>query len=456
MEILNPRELASLIWIGAVVGFLVWKAKAWSLLVGLVKSFFKPILLAVVFLMAVWVTISVWFLARFDLWELANLKTTLIWFFVFALGWMFNVKRWENDPSENAKAALREVLTVTTFVTFFVEFYTFNLIGELIFVPFVSFIAIMAAVAQGNEEHRSVAKLFNGLMMIIGFSLLGYAGWRLVSDLGGFATPDTGREFAVPGLLSLLFIPFMYAVGVWNIYGQVNRMMGFTVQTPAAADFARRRLFWWFWLDTKLLQRWRFALFKLDTETVDDVRRSVLILKGARRRERFKPHVPHEFGWSPYRAARFLAKLDLDARTYDPSYGEWSALSPTRRLEDGTFTDTLRYQITGTEEIATQLKLTFIRDRLRPEDEDTPDSSINALSNATTALLMAVFGARFAEVSRDLTRGTCRAELDGVTVELIENEGTQVIIRHPRHLDPDDVIAERVLRAAGAFDLAKT
>jgi hypothetical protein len=385
---------------------------------------------------------------------LANLKTTLIWFFVFALGWMFNVKRWENDPGENAKAAFREVLAVTTFVTFFVEFYTFNLVGELIFVPFVSFIAIMAAVAQGNEEHRSVARLFNGLLMIIGFSLLGYAGWRLVSDLGGFATQDTGREFAVPGLLSLLFIPFIYAVGVWNMYGQVNRMMDFTVKTPAVADYARRRLFWWFWLDTKLLQRWRFALFKLDTDTFDDVQRSVLVMKGARRRERLKPPVPHEFGWSPHRARKFLAKHDLNAGTYDPSYGEWSALSPTRRLEDRTFIDTLRYQVTGTDEVATQLKLTFLRDSLRPEDEDTPDASIKALSNATTALLMAVFGVRFAEVSRDLTRGTRRAKLDGVTVELVEDEGTQVIIRHPRHLDPDDVIAEKVLRAAGAFDLA--
>lgn len=448
MEILNPREQASLIWIGGVFALLIWKAQAWGLLAGLVRSFCKPIILTVVGLMALWVTGSVWLLARLGLWDLGNLKTTVIWFVAFAMGWMFNVKRWEGDPNENAKAVVREVLGVTTLATFFGEFYTFNLVSELIFVPVVSTIAIIGTFAQGNKEHALVAKVFGGLMSFIGLSLLIYAAWRLFSDLRGFATPQTGREFAVPGLLSLLFIPFMYGLGIWNAYGSVSRILYFTIKDPAVAAFARRRLFLWFGLDIPLLQRWRVALFKLDTVTKADVRRSVLTMQAARRRERSKPYVPHEFGWSPYRAARFLADHGLDAGSYDPSYGEWSALSSARQLSDRSLGDQLRYQVTGTDEIATRLQLTFARDRLRKDEEDTPDASIKALADACSALLLAVFGLRFAEVSRALMSGTRHAELDGVTVDLLEDEGTKLVIQHPRHRDLGDVVAAEGLNAA--------
>ncbi|MDI1281505.1 hypothetical protein [Brevundimonas sp.] len=438
MEILNPRELASLIWFVGVVGLLVWKAKAWGALLGLVRSFCKPIILTVIALMALWVASSIWVLARIDLWDIGNLKTSLIWFLAFALGWMFNVRRWEGDPSEMAKSMVREVLGVTTAVTFLAEFYTFNIWGELILVPVVSFIVLMATFAQGQEGHEIVAKVFGALVSIIGLSLLSYAAWRLFSDLRGFATPETGREFAVPALLSLLFIPFMYGLAVWNGYGEVSRVLYFTIKDPNVLAFAKRRLFLWFGLDVSLLRRWRVSLFRLETRTNADVRRTVLTMKAARRREIRKPHIPHEFGWSPYRAAKFLSKHDLNAGPYNPSYGEWSALAPSHYLTKSPIGDRLTYQVTGTEEIATKLTLTFFSDRLRKDDEDTPPSSIRALADASTALLMAVFDERFADVSRDLSNGARSTELDGVTVELVEDEGTKLIIRHPMYTGPKE------------------
>lgn len=438
MDILNPRELASLIWLGLIFGLLVWKAKAWPLLLGLVRSFCKPIILRVVAMMAAWVAGSVWLLSRAGLWDLANLKTTLIWFVVFALGWMFNLKRWEGDPGDNAKATIKEVLGVTTFVTFLAEFYTLDLVGELILVPVFTFVAVIGTFAQGRKDDEPVAKVFGTLMSILGLALLSYAAWRLITDLRGFATPETGREFAVPGLLSLLFIPFMYALSVHFAYGQVSRMLEFSIKDPVAHRYARRRLFLWFWFDVRLLRRWRIALFRLDATTPRAVALSVSTMKAARRRERLKPHVPHEFGWSPYRAARFLSGQELNAGDYDPGYGGWSARSPTRTLRDGVLGDTLRYEVNGSEEAATELTLSFRRDRLRKDEEDTPDASITALKEAVLALLFAVFGKRGLEVSKDLTGPGRRAELDGIVAEFVEDDGTHLVIRHPLHRDESE------------------
>ncbi len=450
MEILNPREQASLIWFVAVFGWLVWKAKAWGALMGLFRSFFKPLLLTVVSLMSLWVAASAWVLAHLGLWGITNLKTTLIWFVAFALGWMFDVKRWEGDPGEMAKAAAREVLGVTTVVTFLAETYTLNIWGELILVPMVSFIVLVATFAQGRDGHEAVAKFFGALVSIVGLSLMAYAIWRLFGDLRGFATPATGREFAVPALLSLLFIPFMYGVGVWNVYGEVSGRLTFSIKDPEVLASAKRRLPLWFGLDVSLMRRWARSLFKVETGTLADVRRAVLVMKSARRREILKPHVPHEFGWSPYRASKFLSGQGLEAGTYDPGYGEWSAHSQSRPLTKSSLGDRLSYSISGTDEIATQLVLSFFADRLRKDEEETPDTSIKALADASTALLMKVLGARFAEVSPDLTQGPRRAVLDGVTVELIEDEGTKLVITHPLHRNPDEVTTEAILRDASA------
>lgn len=454
MEILNPREQASLIWFVAIFGWLIWKANAWGALMGLLRSFFKPLLLTVVGLMALWVAASAWVLARLDFWDITNLKTTLIWFVAFALGWMFDVKRWEGDPGDMAKAAAREILGVTTVVTFLAETYTFNIWGELILVPIASFIVLMGTFAQGREGHEVVAKFFGALISIIGLSLLAYAVWRLFGDLRGFATPETGREFAVPALLSLLFIPFMYGVGVWNGYGEVSRRLAFPIKDPEVLASAKRRLLLWFGLDVSLMRRWARTLFKVETGTLADVRRAVLVMKSARRRELLKPHVPPEFGWSPYRAAKFLSGQGLKTGTYDPGYGEWSALSQSRLLTKSSLGDRLSYSISGTDEIATQLVLSFYADRLRKDDEETPDASIKALGDASTALLMKVFGTRIAEVSGDLTECPRRAVLDGVTVELLDDEGTKLVITHPLHRDPDDVIAEAILGKADTASAA--
>lgn len=86
MDILNPRETATLIWFILIFGLLIWKAKAWGALLGLVRSFCKPIILGTVTMMAAWVAGSAWLLWHLGLWGGGNLKTTLVWFVTFAIG----------------------------------------------------------------------------------------------------------------------------------------------------------------------------------------------------------------------------------------------------------------------------------------------------------------------------------------------------------------------------------
>lgn len=384
-----------------------------------------------------------WVLWRIGFWTTDNLKTTIIWFGTFAVGWIFDLKRWEADPNEDVRVTLKEVLSVTAVVTFVTEVYTFNLIGELLFVPVVSFVALMAAFAQGQAQSRMVANLFNGILAVIGLSLLGYAAYRLIGDLCGFATVDTGREFAVPGLLSLLFIPFMYVFNVWNAYDGVLRTMRISIKDEKVRRYARLRAFFWFGMNVGLLRRWKATLFRANIDNVETLRRSVGTMKAAQLREREPPLVASTQGWSPHLARQFLIAQELTPGPYNPSFGEWSASSPYREFGKAIMPDNLAYYITGTEDAATRLRIKLNVNN--PDEVEGVEQSLAAFRKAGATLLVAALGDEAESVIDRLAEAPgARAQSAHASIWFEESEpfprggyALMLTVEHREHREPD-------------------
>lgn len=435
MEVLSTREIAIVVWTTLIFGWLLWKAKAWALLGGLARSFCKPIILGSIATMGAYVALSAWLLAVIGPWGFANLKATIIWFIAFALGWMFDMKRWEADPNDGARATLKEILSVTTFVTFLTEFYTFHLAVELVLVPVITLITLIGTFAQGRPGHEVVAKVFSGLLAISGVALLGYAAYRLIGDLRGFATMETGREFAVPALLSLLFIPFMYAFNVYAAYDSAFRILPTRIEKSGIAAYALRRAILSFWLDVKLMRRWKATLFQRSAITRADVDELITTMKAAKRRERTPPSVAPEEGWSPYAAISWLKHLGLAAPAYNPIYGgEWGASSPYRKLDGGVLGDSLAYYVRGNEHAATKLTLMLNRDRL---SKQASEASLDAFSEALMALLAGALGAKAARAARGLKNKKRRTQEGFATLVLSDSDFTiKLTVTHRAHVEP--------------------
>lgn len=436
MEILNTREIAIVVWSILIFGAATWKAKAWGVVSGMVRTFCKPLFLRLIAVMGIYVAASAWLLSRIGLWEPGNLKTTLIWFVTFAMGGMFNMVRSNADPNDGARATLKELLSVTTFVTFLTEFYTFHLAVELVLVPLITFIVLIGTFTKGRQGFERVAKVCGGLLSICGFALLGYAGFRLLSDLRGFATADTGREFAVPALLSLLFIPFMYVFNVYVAYDTMARLLPRRWEEGGVGRYAVQRAILSFGLDVKLMRRWKGALFNCDATTRKDVDALIETMKAAKRRERKPPLVKSDDGWSPYAAIKWLDGQGLGAPGYDPIYrDQWGASSPYRKLGGGVLGDSLAYYVRGAGHAATKLTLMLNLDRLRKEE--TPQTSLDAFSDASFALLVGAFGEKALRVSRGLKNKKRRTQEDGVLVRLTDDGLTiKLTITHPAHIEP--------------------
>ncbi|KQY26154.1 hypothetical protein ASD38_20640 [Caulobacter sp. Root487D2Y] len=431
---LNDREIASLIWLAIALLWLIWKGQALGLLAGLARTFCKPIILRSVALMATYVAGCVWILAHFKIWAFDNTKTTLVWFGTFVLGWLFNFNRWDGDPDAQARATLKELLSVIAIVTFVTDFYTFPLLGELVFVPVLAFVGMMAAVAGKKAESQLVAKLCQGILMLAGLTMLTWAAAGLIGDFARFATIDNGREFATPALLSLMFLPFMYAFNVYAAYELGFIALPKAIEGAALKGYALRAAIRGFGINVKLMRRWKAALFNRDAATRADIDQLVSTMRSAVRRERNPPAVPAEHGWSPYAAGKWPVAQGIAARDYNPIYGEWGSSSPYRKLDDTILGDNLAYYVRGTEMAATRLTLTLNRDRRKGE---TSEDALAVFSDAVVAVVSGVFGGDAPRIIRGLKNKRHQTRQKPVTVMLKEDDHRlQLILTHDAHVEP--------------------
>jgi len=127
--------------------------------------------------------------------------------------------------SETDQNLFRKVIVYTIkiviIIEFFVNTYTFSLVGELVLIPVVAFIVILEVFANTDEKYSSVAKLMNGLLIIIGLVILIFTISNVVSDYKNFVSLDTLRKFLLPPLLTFLFLPCTYFILLFSTYEQL-------------------------------------------------------------------------------------------------------------------------------------------------------------------------------------------------------------------------------------------
>jgi hypothetical protein len=352
----NTREIAVLVWLGAILGFAMLKPAVRQSALGVVRALLQRKIVAVLGLATIYVAICVWILSDLGLWEGKNLKTTLVWGLTFAFVTMMDVKRLEQGPRA-LKALAKGAVSATVFVVFIAELHTLPLRGELLLVPFLTLLAGMLAVAEHRPENAIIIKPLTCVLTFVGLGILGFSVYHIVQDFRGFASVGTGREFAVPILLSLMFLPFLFALSVYLGYeNSALRLSG------AIEDSGLRRYAFWrgmlaFRTNLDLYQRFVRDLQSAEVRDRETIRHSIRKVRLLWRREKVPPPVPWSEGWSPYKARGFLADQGLRTNDYHGRSEDWWAESPMVDIGGDLFKDRLIFRIGGTETAVTRLSL---------------------------------------------------------------------------------------------------
>jgi hypothetical protein len=214
---LNNREWAILIWLGIFLAWASSRRDVRSSVGRLLRTASSPKLLVPLGGMVGWVALEVWLGSKATLWRSALMKDTVTWFIVSALALFMNSSEAGRQP-HFFRRRVAALLGITTFLEFFTNLYVLNLIAELLLQPFVALLAMLAVVAERDERSRSVKKLANSLLALIGLALFAFVTQQLYANWGNLDKYVTLLQLVLPIWLTIGLLPFIYLLSLYANY----------------------------------------------------------------------------------------------------------------------------------------------------------------------------------------------------------------------------------------------
>lgn len=353
---LDNREIAFLAWFSLIVGAILWNTRRSNALRKLLCLLVKPPIVSLLGAVACYVAACVWLLSIPGWWQWSNLKTSLLWTGGFALVAIFSYEK-AGSGKAYFRATMLEAAGITALLSFIASSHTFGLLAELVIAFLLIALAAVVAVSERDARLKSAHTVATTLLILLSLLMLGNSIYHIVTSFGDFATSHTAREFALPMLLTAMFLPFLYGLYVYSTYDRVFNSFDFSIKDPVLCSYARRRLVTGFWLDTAGLEKWRRHVVMFEPKDKGDINASIREIRQVRRRERHPHRVPPALGWLPNHATQFLIAAGLPTNDYHRSHGGWWANSRYLDIGDAMLPCNVAYYVVGEEFVVTRLKL---------------------------------------------------------------------------------------------------
>jgi hypothetical protein len=239
----NNREIATAIWLSIFVLWVLTKPNVRDAIANVFSVLLKWKLLVCIAAMVLYTAAIVAVLYFIGFWQLSMTKDTVLWFCFTAFVMVMRYATSRNDDSI-FRAVIADSLKLIIFVEFIIGTYVMSLPAELVFVPFITLLVTVDAFAKLDDKYADVAKITTFLVSVIGLAVLGYAIWRAVGDFRNLGTLATIRTVALPPLMSIAFIPFVYCLVVIITYELIFTRFRIGPQKPPdVIRYAKRRIF---------------------------------------------------------------------------------------------------------------------------------------------------------------------------------------------------------------------
>lgn len=174
------------------------------------------------YFLVIYLTLGVYLFGVFSLlkaiglWTFVDIKDSIFWLFSVAFVLVFSLNKAKD--SKYFKEILIDTIKVIVILEFVINFYNFSLVTELIILPILIFVVMLQAVAGLDSKNAQVANLLTNLMTIFGLGLLIYSIYQMANGYSNFFKLGTLHSFILPIILTILFLPYLYCLSLYNIY----------------------------------------------------------------------------------------------------------------------------------------------------------------------------------------------------------------------------------------------
>ncbi|WMI72120.1 hypothetical protein RBH88_03200 [Aminobacterium sp. MB27-C1] len=360
VDIFNSREIAIGLWLLAFSVYIYLSPKVAEVRKSfrhLLSVFFVKQILLVLGLMVAYMVTMVYFLSELDLWNVEQIKNTIFWFVSVGFMSLFKIETIKKDRSF-FKHSVIDNLKLLAIFQFIVGFYTFTLWIEVLLALVLALIGAMLAITESDKKYHQVKSLLEYFLSSVGIILIVYSLYMLATNFGEFGNERTVYDFFVPPLLTLCYLPFIFAMLVYSTYEQVFIRLQFSIKNKTYRNLAKLYAIIFFNIRMSLLDRWSFHIARENIESHADLIDSFRHIHKVRKAERNPKDVPIDLGWSPYHAKEFISSKGLSTGFYNRVFeDEWFASSPMEAFGDVIIPDNVAYYVEGSEELANTLKL---------------------------------------------------------------------------------------------------
>lgn len=355
---LTSREWALVSWITVALAAILARPSLRRSFGHLLKSVFQPLFLACFGAAVAYISACVWLLHHYEIWKIDNLKTTIVWAVTVAFAAMFRLNRL-HDPSFY-RHMVREALSLTALVIFVTEFYAFPFLVEFLLVPILVFFTLMSETSKGDPRHRAVEGFSGCALGLIAATYVFYSIYRTFTEPASLFTLDNGRDLIAPAALTVLFLPFLYAFGIWARYNDIFSVLLVWLPDRGLRCYAKWQAMLRFGTDVKTLDRWRHIVITSKPTTRAGIMQAVVEAWSMKTRDLSPLKIAPENGWEPINASQILTEFQLGTMDYKPvGDGEWSASSPYFEFgpNSAIWRNNVAYYVSGTQFAATELTL---------------------------------------------------------------------------------------------------
>jgi hypothetical protein len=238
---LDARETAVAVWAVLIILYVALRSgsfrnSAWTLLKMVFASKLTLLFLAATAYLAA--TVAVLQLAGY--WDGTMAKTTVLWFVGTGLVTMFSTKR--KDGRYFARLVRRN-LSAAALLAYLMNIHPFPLYVWLPLLPIVLVFAGTLGLAEADPEHAAPKKPSEIVLTLIGLTALAFSLDYVAAHLDKLTTGRTGKEFLLPLVLTVCFVPSLYAIALVIVYDGILGMTKFGLhENNRLYRFARRAI----------------------------------------------------------------------------------------------------------------------------------------------------------------------------------------------------------------------
>ena len=266
LDSITNRDLALAFWLVVLLAWSASKPSVRASLRALIEAITRRQILVAFGLAAATAAGISYMLSLAGLWSLSQLKGTLIWFLVACIPSMMDIPKLSEDFGAFRKAALKN-FELSVLVDFYINLFHAPLLVELIVLPVATTLTAMLVLAEHKEDLKPAIRPITNALVTIGVLWLMFQTYKLFTSFTEIREINTLRDFALPLLLNLLFLPALVLYAVYAAYDSVFARIKFVVKEPSLRTFTKLALVLRCRLNYMRLHRWFRLAWK--TELTD-------------------------------------------------------------------------------------------------------------------------------------------------------------------------------------------